>query len=189
MVLAAGASRRFRAVAGTEATKLLASYRGQPMVRRVVEAALASRAAPVIVVTGYFAEEVGRALADLPVLLRHNPDFAAGLSTSLRAGIAAVPPDCEAALILLADMPSVGPGLMDDLIGAWEAGGADAIVPVCEGQRGNPVILSRRLFAELHGLSGDKGAGLLLRRGDLKVREWPADARVLADVDTPDALE
>jgi molybdenum cofactor cytidylyltransferase len=81
LVLAAGRGSRF----GQE-PKLLAELEGKPLVRHVAEAALASRAEPTLVVTGHRADAIGAALRDLPVALRHNPDYADGLSTSLRQG-------------------------------------------------------------------------------------------------------
>ena len=83
VVLAAGRSTRM----GAE-NKLLADIGGKPMVRRVVEAALASRARPVLVVTGHQADGVRAALAGLEVAFVDNPDYAVGLSSSLKAGIA-----------------------------------------------------------------------------------------------------
>ncbi len=114
MILAAGRGTRF----GAEA-KLLALLGGKPLVRRVAEAALASMARPVIVVTGHRAPEVEAALADLPLELAHNPDFAEGLSTSLKRGFRALPPDVEAVIVLLGDMPLVNAPLIDRLIRRW----------------------------------------------------------------------
>src|SRR6185295_7826809 len=85
--------------------KLLADIAGKPLVRIAVDQALAARARPVIVVTGHQRERVEAALAGLPVKLVHNPDFAEGLGTSLKTGIAAVPEDADGAIVCLGDMP------------------------------------------------------------------------------------
>ena len=90
IILAAGQSSRFRATSAL-ATKLIASYRGGPMIAHVARLALASRAAPVVVVTGHARQQVEAALSGMPVVLVHNPDFASGLAGSLRTGIAALP--------------------------------------------------------------------------------------------------
>ena len=102
LVLAAGRSTRMGGP-----NKLLAEIDGRPLVRIAAEQALASRASPVIVVTGHQRERVERALAGLPVTFVHNPDFAEGLSTSLKAGIAAVPAEADGAIVCLGDMPQV----------------------------------------------------------------------------------
>jgi molybdenum cofactor cytidylyltransferase len=184
IVLAAGQGTRF----GSE-PKMLAHLRGKPLVRHVAEAAVASSLRPCIVVTGHRAAEVERALRDLPLLVVFNAAYAGGLSTSLKAGFAALPPETEAGLVLLGDMPLVAPSLIDHLAKAWvEKGRPAALVPVANGRRGNPVVLSRRLAPEIAALEGDVGAGLLLRcRTD--VVEWPVeDPAVLYDVDTAEAL-
>ncbi|KQQ11732.1 4-diphosphocytidyl-2C-methyl-D-erythritol kinase [Methylobacterium sp. Leaf123] len=185
VLLAAGLGSRFG-----QAAKMLAPYAGRPMVRRAAEAALASHAGPVVAVLGAHAEAVRAALAGLDLRLVENPDPAAGLSTSLRIGLAALPPGTEAALVLLGDMPRIGPAHLDALIAAY-AGAMprpSAVVPVSEGRRGNPVLLNLvRLGADLAALTGDHGAGpILKRRGD--VLELPADPAVIFDVDTPEAL-
>src|SRR5271170_914074 len=105
IVLAAGRSSRYIAAGGAEVSKLVAEYRGEPLVRGVARAALTSRARPVVVVTGHARAEVEAALADLPVSFAFNPDFASGLASSLKAGIAAVPTAAAAVVVLLGDMP------------------------------------------------------------------------------------
>ena len=183
LILAAGRGTRFG-----DAPKLLAPLQGKPLVRHVAEAAMASTAHPVIAVTGHRASEVEAALAGLPLDTVRNPDFAQGLSTSLKRGFAALGPEAEAAIVLLGDMPLVDAALIDRLVRRWQEERPAALVPVSGGRRGNPVVLSRALAPEIARLAGDAGAGPLLRgRGD--VIEEPIDAPgVLHDVDTPDAL-
>lgn len=185
LILAAGRGTRFG-----ESPKMLATLDGRPLLRHAAEAALASSARPVLVVVGHRADEVARALGGLDVAIVRNPDYADGLSTSLRAGFAALPPGAEAAIVLLGDMPRVPPSLVDALAAAWrEAGRPAALVPTHAGRRGNPVLLSRALGPEIARLKGDTGAGPLLR-GRPDVREWPvADAAVAEDIDTPEALD
>src|SRR5690606_1252894 len=139
--------------------KLLAELAGRPMVRGVVEAALASRAGSVTVVTGHQAGKVAGVLSDLKVRTVENPDFAEGLSTSLRAGVGALPDDCDAVLVLLGDMPQVSAAVIDRLIAAFDAGaGASIVVPTNGGKRGNPVLWARRYFDALKAVQGDAGA-------------------------------
>lgn len=184
VVLAAGRSSRF-----SGGNKLLADVDGEPLVRRTVAAALASRAADVVVVTGHQAADVEAALAGLPVRLVANPDFADGQSTSVKAGIAAVPEDCEAAVVLLGDMPGVDATVIDQVIGAYApAAGSLVVVPVHDGRRGNPVLWSRRYFPELLALEGDEGARAVLRRAREATVTVEAGPGVLVDVDTQDAL-
>jgi CTP:molybdopterin cytidylyltransferase MocA len=246
VVLAAGRSSRM----GPQ-NKLLADLGGKPMVRRVVKTALASRARPVLVVTGHMAADVAAALRgtwasetgrgesrSVPsplvgegqgggdsrqqgsdpsppascedpcsrgegsdpfgepptpnpsdVTLVHNPDYATGLASSLRAGIRAVPADCDGALILLGDMPRIAPEHLDRLLDAFAAAPEAIVVPVHEGRQGNPVLWPRRYFADLMQLEGDAGAKRLIAAHREHVREVPmGTSAIFADVDTPEEL-
>jgi molybdenum cofactor cytidylyltransferase len=120
----------------------------------------------------------------------HNPNFTDGLSTSVRAGLDAVPAEVDGAVICLGDMPQVRAELIDRLIAAFDPErGALVVVPTIEGKRGNPVVWSRRFFPELTGLEGDVGARHLIGRYTEAVVEVPlADKAALIDVDTPEAL-
>ncbi len=185
IVLGAGRSSRMGGP-----NKLLAEIAGRPLIRIVAEQALASQARPVIVVTGHQRERVEAALAGLPVRLVHNPDFAEGLGTSLKAGIAALPADVDGVIVCLGDMPQVDAGLIDRLIGALDPDkGALVAVPTIDGKRGNPVVWSRRFFPDLMTVEGDVGARYLIGRYAEAVAEVPVSgAAALTDVDTPEAL-
>ena len=191
VVLAAGRSSRFLAAGGEEETKLLARFDGEPLVRRVVSAALASRARPVVVVVGHARQAVEAALVNLPAKIVFNPDYLDGLSTSLRAGLLALPPGADAAAILLGDMPMVASRLIDALIEAFEARpGARAAAPMEGGRRRNPVLIARALFPGAMAVSGDEGARTLLAAlNPTEMIEIEAGGWTTAlDVDTPDDL-
>ncbi len=184
VVLAAGQGTR---MGGAKMTALLG---GRPLVRYPHEAAAASGAAPLITVVGHDAPKVMAALADIDTQIIENPAFAAGMSTSLKAGLAAVPEAAAGALILLGDMPHVTPAIIDRLIGAFAARpGAKAAAPMVAGRRGNPILIGRALFPAVMALEGDVGARQLLAAAGDDVVEVPIDdAAVLTDVDTPEAL-
>jgi molybdenum cofactor cytidylyltransferase len=191
IVLAAGQSSRFRAGGGPDLTKLVAKLDGKPIVRRVVEAALATKARPVVVITGYARESVGAAVVGLEVSFAFNPKFASGLASSLSVGLSAMPRDVVGALVLLGDMPWIEPRLVDALIDTFLAHeDALAAVPSHEGRRGNPVLLGRGLFEAAMRLTGDEGARRLI--GALGASELveveASDTGVMFDIDTPDDL-
>ncbi len=186
IVLAAGRSSRMGG-----ANKLLEPIDGAPMIRRTVEQVLASRASPVTVVTGRDAPQIGAALDGLPVTIVHNPDFATGMSTSLKAGIESLSPDVDAAVICLGDMPALDPATIDAMIEifAYEENG-EIVVPTRDGRRGNPVLWSRRFFPEMAAVSGDRGARTLLTRYASVIAEAEVDdPGILLDLDTPAALD
>jgi molybdenum cofactor cytidylyltransferase len=185
LVLAAGRSTRTGPV-----NKLLADVEGRPMVARVTDAARTSQAAPVVVVTGHERERVEAALAGQDVTLVHNPDYAAGLSTSLHRGLAALPETTEGVVVCLGDMPRVTAAVIDQLIAAFDPLEGRAIcLPTWRGKRGNPVLFARRYFPEMQTISGDVGAKALIGEYPEAVCEVAmADDAVLSDVDTPEGL-
>lgn len=192
LVLAAGRSSRFIAAGGREATKLVAPVAGKPLARYAVEAALASTARPVVVVTGHARDAVEAALRGLAFQSVDNPAFISGLASSLRAGIAALPPDADGAIVMLADMPAVTSALIDRLVAAFAAQpDAMAATPVGAGRRGNPVLLSAALFPSVAKLEGDEGARRLLAALPAeRLIDVPSDdLGATLDVDTPDALD
>jgi molybdenum cofactor cytidylyltransferase len=188
LVLAAGRSTRFGA-----SNKLLAPLNGRPMLAHVVERIREAGLGAPFVVTGHEADTVAAQVAgSLPeATIIPNPDYATGLSSSIRAGIAALPEKVGAALILLGDMPKVSAATLKALAeAAADEPGMEAFVPVFEGRWGNPVLVRRSLFPSLAKLHGDQGARKLLEASREVVREVAVDdAGVLADVDTPEALE
>lgn len=184
LVLAAGTSSRM----GTD-NKLLAEVDGVPMVLRAVNAALASRASSVTVVTGHQAEAVEAALAGRKLRVVRNPEFAAGMSTSLRAGIAALPPEAQAVVVLLADMPRITADHVDRVIEAFDAAQPTIVVPEKDGRRGNPILWPRELFAQMSAVSGDKGARGLLERHAARLRRIGMDDdAIFVDIDSPEDL-
>jgi molybdenum cofactor cytidylyltransferase len=185
IVLAAGMSSRMGS------NKLVARVAGKPLIRHVVEAALSSEAAPVIVVTGNAAATVRNAISPLAPLFVENPDYSKGLSSSLKCGLKALPADCDGAVVLLGDMPGVSAALIDKLIASFDPGEDRAIcVATRHGKRGNPVLWARRFFPEMLAIEGDVGARQLIGQNAELVCEVEApDDGPLTDIDTPEALE
>jgi molybdenum cofactor cytidylyltransferase len=187
LVLAAGRSRRMAPL-----NKLLvADDAGIAMVARVVDNALASRASPVIVVTGHEQQRVHSALAGRKVIFTHAEDYAEGLSASLKAGLAALPRDAEGFLVCLGDMPLVTSAMLDRLLAAFDPEeGRSIVMPTFRGKQGNPMLWSRDFLAEMLDITGDVGARHLAGKYADKVVEveMPTDA-VLRDFDTTAALK
>jgi molybdenum cofactor cytidylyltransferase len=185
IVLAAGRSSRMGGP-----NKLLIDIGGKPMVRRVAETVLAAGLAPVIVVTGHEAEAVRAKLLGVDLRFVHNPNYAAGLSTSLCAGIAALPPETDAVLVALSDMPFIEAADIRKLVAAFSPGdGRTICIPTFAGRRGNPVLWGRQHFAAIAALQGDEGARVLFEKFASDIAEVAvANDAVLKDFDTPDSL-
>jgi molybdenum cofactor cytidylyltransferase len=184
LILAAGRSRRMGGP-----NKLLATVGGKPLVRIAAEAALASAVSSVVVVTGHDAPAVEAALAGLPVAFVDNRHYAEGMSTSVRAGVGALPADVEAVVVMLADMPAVSAEAVNRLISAFRPeDGAEIVVPIYHGRRGNPVLWPARFFPALKAVEGDVGGRSLIAANPRSVVEIELDAGVTRDVDTPKDL-
>jgi molybdenum cofactor cytidylyltransferase len=190
VLLAAGRSTRMGGP-----NKMLAEANGQPLVVHAVKAALASQAVEIVVVVGHMADQVRPAIekaapANARLRFVTNPDFAEGLSTSVRTGIAALGAGIDAAIVQLGDMPGVTSALLDRLMAAFSpVEGRSICVPTVAGKRGNPVLWARRFFAEIAKIAGDTGAKHLIGEyADLVCEVEMAGEAAITDIDTPEAL-
>lgn len=185
LVLAAGRSSRMGA-----RNKLLCEVDGQAMVCRAADAALGSRCVQTLVVTGHQAPEVESALGTRSVSLVRNPDHAAGMASSLRCGLRALPRDVDGVMVLLGDMPGITAAHVDRLLAAFDLASPAIVAPERGGRRGNPVLWPARHFGEMMALEGDQGARALLGRyGDNLLTVPIDDDAIFADVDTPADLD
>jgi molybdenum cofactor cytidylyltransferase len=182
ILLASGASRRF----GSD--KLLAPLGGCAVIRWSADA-LAGSVDALYVVVRAASPALVNALQGVPVRWVINGEAQTGMSSSIRAGIAALPSDTDAVVVALGDQPLVDRAVVARLAARWRECGARAVAPAYDDGRGNPVLFDASLFSALLALEGDRGArGLLDALGDdvaLVAVEGPAPA----DVDTADALD
>jgi len=184
VVLAAGRSSRM------ERHKLLLPLGGHPLVTYAVGAALSSPARPVLVVVGYCAREVSATLPAPDVTVVTNAAFAAGMSTSLKAGIAAVPAAARGALVMLADQPLVSARFVSQMLDAATDMPEAIIAAVYAGQRATPVYFPRALFDELQAISGDEGGRAVLAAHPERIRLVAAASPLAGtDVDRPGEYE
>ena len=186
VILAAGQSKRMGGI-----NKLLARVDGVALTARVADAALASVADPVIVVTGFEADAVVKSLKDRSVSIIHNEAYEDGMGTSLKCGIKALADDIDGAVICLADMPETTATTIDLLIDSFDAGDkAPICIPTYQGKRGNPVLLPRWLFEDVQTLAGDEGARTLIRQHAEAVKSVIFDSgSILSDIDTVEDME
>lgn len=183
VILAAGGSSRFGS------PKQLARWGDKTFIEHTVDMALASQVDEVIVVLGAEVEQSRALLADRPVTIVLNPDWAAGQSRSMQVGLAALSPQIDAALFMLVDLPGVDNTIVDSLIDRYHQRYAPLVWPEFEGRRGNPVLFDRRLFPELNQVRGDTGGRPVLKAyHDQAERVVVDEAGILQDIDRPEDL-
>lgn len=180
IVFAAGTSSRLGQ------NKLLVELGGEPVVRRSVRNAIEGGLAPVLVVLGFEANRARDALAGVACHPVDNPDFELGINRSLQVGLAAVPAEAVAAVVLLADMPLVTGAMIAAVVEAYRRSNAPLVFSQYEGVQAPPTLYDRSLFGEFRESEGE-GAGRRIverHRQDAVSIAFPPDA--LADLDVPD---
>lgn len=181
VLLAAGGSTRFGQ------PKQLLDWNGVPLVAHIADAILLAGLDPAVAVLGCQAQAVQAALAGRPLHIATSWRWESGLSASLQAGLAALPPDVDGAIFVQCDQPFLSADLLRRLIARFEQGDALIVYPSHGGQRSTPVLFSRALFSELAAVSGDQGGRALIDRyADQAAAVEVDDPCLLADIDSPD---
>ncbi len=177
IILAAGMSTRLGR------PKQLLPLGGQTVLWWTARHALDSCLSSVLVVIGSEADRVRDALGSLPVRLVENPAYGTGQASSLRAGIAALPDEIGAAVMLLGDQPELDPAAIDAVIARWRETGAPVVMAAYRDRHAHPVLLARELFPELVKIGGDQGARAVIRRHQEHVATARIDGNAPADID------
>jgi molybdenum cofactor cytidylyltransferase len=182
LVLAAGSSSRLGA------NKLLIDLGRETIVHRAARRALEAGLAPVIVVLGFEADRVAEALRGVEVMQVVNPDHAGGMAGSMQAGLGRVPTDCEAAVVILADMPLVTSAMSAGLVARFRRGPEPLVISRYGEVLAPPTLYARALFPTL-GAVGEGGGRLVVRdhRDEAAAMDWPPP--LLADLDRPEDVE
>ncbi|MGH2683465.1 MAG: nucleotidyltransferase family protein [Actinomycetota bacterium] len=179
MILAAGTSSRLGR------PKQLLPLGGKPLLQHAIDAASEAGLDEVIVVLGHEADDVAAALR-LPKGARTtmNPRYAEGQSTSLAAGLRALGPETGAAVILLGDQPLVSPTAIRAVVAVFEEAGGPVVQASYGGRPGHPVLLDRKIWAEIQQVEGDVGARDILARAPDRVTAVEVGGDPPDDVDT-----
>jgi molybdenum cofactor cytidylyltransferase len=176
VILAAGGSERLGR------PKQLLDWQGRPFVRQVALNTLEAGLDPLVAVTGADQTQVENALAGLPVMCVQNPNWRAGQSTSMQAGLSALPQNTDSVLFLLSDQPQIGPALIGPLLTRYAARRRPITAPKVYGRRGNPVLFSREAFDALQRVEGDRGGRAVFGQFEVDWLPWDDD-RIFLDVD------
>ena len=188
LILAAGESSRFGEL------KQLASVDGQPLLARVVRAALSSALDKTILVLGFSAERISRQLGsildDPGLSVITNTAYKAGMATSIRAGMAQIDESFDSAMIILGDFPLLNSHIIDQVLQAYRTSGRGICLPVRDDRWGHPICLSRRFFDSLMQIEGDIGAREIIKRNWSEVYPFNiGEDGCFFDVDTQQDME
>lgn len=185
IVLAAGKSTRMRG-----RNKLLVKVESRPIIRRVVEAALKSKVDEVIVVLGWEADKIQKALNDLPCRFIVNKDYEKGQSNSVKAGLKEVGEATQAILILPGDVAMIDASSINLVIDEYSRRKYPIIVAAYKSRPGHPILLDRQLFKEIEQIDEHSfGLKAVVKKHEGAMRFVEADSKVLRDVDTPEDLK
>lgn len=169
--------------------KQLMPFRGRTIVEACVETLLSTSADDVVVVTGFRAEDVAKALARYPVRLVHNPAYADGMSTSVIAGVRALDPD-DAIMVCLCDQPHLPPDVFDAVLEAYREGDAAVVVPTIAGDTGHPVVFDPSLRGAMLDVEASVGLRSVTYANRDRTLRVPVDVvGVLDDIDTQEDYE
>ena len=168
--------------------KLLIDIDGEPMIRRIVRTSIDGGLDPILVVVGHEKELISKAIDGMPHQLVRNQDFREGMTTSLQAGIRALPEHVEAALMILGDMPFVTASMLDELVKVYRSSKLKLVQSHYGEVGAPPTLFSRDLFAELLDLPVDRCPGSVAKsyRGSSAILDWPTEQ--LKDLDRPEDL-
>ena len=184
VILAAGESRRM----GTQ--KLLLPFDGTTVIAHIVEQVRASRIDRIVVVTGHDRTGVTAALEGCGVTFAHNANYTGGMLTSVRCGLAALPTETSAFVVVLGDQPGVTPAVIDALIDAFEKRTHDIVVPMYDNGSGHPIVIAARYREAIMTQFDTTGLrGLVRGRPESVLRLTVSNDGVLHDMDTPEDYE
>ena len=183
IVLAAGLSRRMGR------PKLLLELEGRPIIRHAVERVISAGISEVLVVAPPEHEALARALEKLPVRFVVNPTPEAGQGSSVSVGVRALAAGTTAVVIALGDQPGVPAEVIPALLEALKRPGKCIAAPRYADGLGNPVLFAARVFPELLGLAGDRGARAVVLRDPSRLAEVDVGCPMPRDIDTPEDYE
>ncbi len=172
--------------------KLTMPMYGVTVLERVVQQVTASRAGEVLAVLGFESDELAAMLAGYPLQVVSNPDYEQGMSTTVKAGVRAARKESQGYMFCLADLPLVETAeydvLIDVFLGTLQEDDKTIVVPVYQGRRGNPALISAYYRGEVMNLTGDSGGRPIVsgHAEHVVYHEMEFD-HILCDIDTPEA--
>ncbi|PEZ80594.1 nucleotidyltransferase family protein [Bacillus sp. AFS017274] len=188
IILAAGMSIRMGE------PKLLLPLRGQPLFLHAIDSILGSRMQPIYLVAGKYIEEIRQDSEDYPELkIIHNPNYADGMSTSLKLGVQSIKEHVDAVMIFLADQPLISRNIIQSLIDKYiecKDEGVRIVRPKYKGEAGHPILVDAVLLNEFHSINGDQGGKSIIKKYDAVTETVSFDNSMWGfDIDTPEDFQ
>ena len=185
IILAAGMSVRMGE------PKLLLPLRGKPLFRHAMDSIHGSSMQPIYLVAGKYMEEIRQHSEDYPELkIIHNPNYADGLSTSLKLGVQSIKEHVDAVMIFLADQPLISLEVIQALIEKYKEckdEGVRIVRPEYKGEAGHPILVDAVILKEFHSIKGDQGGKNIIKKNDAVTETVSFDNSMLGfDIDTPE---
>ena len=186
VLLAAGEGVRMGGVA-----KSLIRLQGVPLINRQLIALSGAGVDEVVVVTGHARDAVEAQVQSFPVTLAYNPDYKSGQQSSVRVGLTALSGNFDAVFVVLADQPLIGAGDLTELIAAFKKRpGGHVLVPMVNGQRGNPIVLDTTARADILASGTNLGCrNLIERQPELVSVHTSTNTRFITDLDTAEDVQ
>ncbi len=175
--MAAGGSSRL------DSPKQLLSWGNDYLINSIIDVVSQAGIAPIYIILGSQADEIRRVIHHPTVKFVFNPQWQAGMSSSIQRGVEALPEDIDGAFIFLSDQPFITPALIGQISETFLDTNASIAAPRVGSQQCNPVLFRRTLFPELMTISGDRGAKSLLAQHKVAWVDWP-DENLLLDIDS-----
>jgi molybdenum cofactor cytidylyltransferase len=179
IILAAGESRRMKT------PKMLLPFQGKTIIEKVIETVISSKIRDIIVVVGAVKEKLTGLVEKFPVTICYNENYAEGMLSSVKCGIGYLAPDTDAVMVFLGDQPMVPLEVVDSVIDSFISSKKRLVLPVYEGKRGHPLLISSSFLTEIENIGKETGLRQLLIKfpGDIFEVESKNSA-ILKDIDT-----
>jgi len=179
IILAAGESKRMNA------PKLLLQFSGKTMIEMVTGNVLQAGIGFILVVLGSYRKEISAAIDHLPVKICFNENFKDGMLSSVKCGFENLPDDYDAVLVYPGDHPYIDPVVTEKVIASYMASRKGLVVPVFNGKRGHPLLVSYRYRDIINNIPGDEGLRWLAKTYPDDVLEVETSSQgILKDFDT-----
>ena len=177
--------------------KALLKKGGSSLLKRFIHSIQEFKPVEILVVTGFYSDEIEPEIQSIQKSVKNsltwitNPNPEAGQSSSVRLGLESLQSDYDVLLIALCDQPNVGAQEIESLLEQFNQRepNQEIVLPIVNGQRGNPVLFSKEVIERVLAISGMVCRPFMDKHPELiKAYDTSNNAFVL-DADTQDDIQ